>query len=361
MLSAEDAATYDKMEADVSKYTDELNRLNKAKAVEDELAKPMNQPILAQPAKAQDMEIKRGRASDEYKNAFVKALRTNFRSIDDVLREGSDVDGGYLVPEEWDSRLIEALNSVSIMRNLATVITTNGTHKIPVAGSQPAAAWTDEGEAITFGDAKFGQVQLDAYKLVVAVKVTEELVYDNAYDLVGYLQRAFAQALNNAEEAAFMTGGAAQSRPTGIFDATAGGTAYKTLAAALKADDILDLTYALKREYRPQASFIMNDKTVATIRKLKDGNGAFMWQPSYVAGEPDRLCGYALNTSAYAPETGIAFGDYKYYNIGDRGTRSFAELRELYAGNGMFGYIAKERVDGILTLQEAIQILTLQS
>lgn len=360
VLSAEDAATYDKMEADVSKYTDELDRLNRAKAVDDQMAKPTSTPILEQP-KALDTETKRGRASDEYKDAYVKALRTGFRSIDNVLREGSDADGGYLVPEEWDSRLIEALDSVSIMRNLATVITTNGTHKIPVSGTKPAAAWVDEGEAITFSDAKFGQVQLDAYKLVVAVKATEELVYDNAYDLVGYLQRAFASAISAKEEEAFMVGTAAGSMPTGIFDTTAGGTQYKTLTAALKADDIIDLTYALKREYRPQASFIMNDKTVAAIRKLKDGNGAFMWQPSYVAGEPDRLCGYALNTSAYAPETGIAFGDYKYYNIGDRGTRSFAELRELYAGNGQIGYIAKERVDGILTLQEAIQILTLQS
>lgn len=359
MLSAEDAAAYDKMEADVSKYTDELNRLNKAKEIEDALAQPVNKPILETPAKTADKAVKIGRASDEYMDAAVKALRTNFRNVDNVLREGSDADGGYLVPQEWDSRLIEALNSVSIMRNLATIITTNGTHKIPVAGTQPAAAWTDEGQAITFGDAKFGQVQLDAYKLVVAVKVTEELVYDNAYDLVGYLQRAFASAISNKEEEAFMVGTAAGSMPTGIFDATAGGNPYKTLTASLKADDIIDLIYGLKREYRPKASFIMNDKTIAAVRKLKDGNGAFMWQPSYLAGEPDRLCGYAIHSSAYAPETGIAFGDYKYYNIGDRGARSFAELRELYAGNGMIGYVMKERVDGVLTLAEAVQILTL--
>lgn len=356
------------MEADVSKYTDELNRLNKAKdrlnkakEIEDSLSQPTSDPILSTPEPKNDAPKKKGRARDEYAQAAIKALRTNFRHVEDVLREGSDADGGYLVPEEWDSRLIEALNGVSIMRNLATVITTNGSHKIPVSGTMPAAAWTDEGEAITFSDATFGQVQLDAYKLVVAVKATEELVYDNAYDLVGYLQRAFASAISNKEEEAFMVGTAAGSMPTGIFDPTAGGTPAKTLTAALKSDDILDLIYALKREYRPKASFIMNDKVIAAVRKLKDGNGAFMWQPSYTAGEPDKLAGYSLHSSAYAPETGIAFGDYKYYNIGDRGPRSFAELRELYAGNGMIGYIAKERVDGILTLREAIQILTLNS
>ena len=109
------------------------------------------------------------------------------------------------------------------------------------------------------------------------------------------------------------------------------------------------------------ASFIMNDKTIAQIRKLKDNNGAYIWQPSYQAGEPDRILGYTVHTSAYAPENAIAFGDYSYYNIGDRGTRSFKQLNELFAGNGMIGFVAKERVDGKLILPEAVQILKLKT
>lgn len=97
---------------------------------------------------------------------------------------------------------------------------------------------------------------------------------------------------------------------------------------------MLDLVYALKRPYRKNASFIMNDKTLAQLRKLKDNNGAYIWQPSYQSGEPDKVLGYAVHTSAYAPENAIAFGDYSYYNIGDRGTRSFKQLTELFAGNG---------------------------
>ena len=349
------------MEADVSKYTDELNRLNKAKEIEDSLGQPMNKPLLTQPGAADDKSEKRGRASDEYRKATMRALRTHFAEISNVLREGSDADGGYLVPEEWDSKLIEELEKISIMRNLATIIPTTSQLNMPIGTTHPEAAWIDEGQRITFSDAKFSQIMLGAHKLGVAVQVTEELVYDNAYDLEGYLLREFASAINNKEEEAFMTGTAAANTPTGIFDPTAGGTPYKTLSAALKADDIIDLTYALEKPYRPKSAFIMNDKTVATVRKLKDGNGAFMWQPSYMAGEPDRLCGYALQTSSYAPETGIAFGDFSYYKIGDRGTRSFAKLSELYAENGMIGYIMKERVDGILTLQKAVQLLTLQS
>ena len=116
--------------------------------------------------------------------------------------------------------------------------------------------------------------------------------------------------------------------------------------------------YALKRPYRKSAKFIMNDQTIAAIRKLKDNNGAYMWQPSLTSGEPDKLLGYDVYTSPFCPEGKIAFGDYSYYNIGDRGTRSFKQLNELFAGNGMIGYVAKERVDGKLILPEAVQILT---
>ena len=116
-----------------------------------------------------------------------------------------------------------------------------------------------------------------------------------------------------------------------------------------------------KRTHAEDASFIMNDKTIAQIRKLKDNNGAYIWQPSYQAGEPDRILGYTVHTSAYAPENAIAFGDYSYYNIGDRGTRSFKQLNELFAGNGMIGFVAKERVDGKLILPEAVQILKLKT
>ena len=175
-----------------------------------------------------------------------------------------------------------------------------------------------------------------------------------------YIITQFGKALANAEEDAFLNGDGS-GKPTGLFAATGGGTVAGTLSAAIKSDDMLDLVYALKRPYRKNASFIMNDKTLAQLRKLKDNNGAYIWQPSYQAGEPDKVLGYAVHTSAYAPENAIAFGDYSYYNIGDRGTRSFKQLNELFAGNGMIGYVPKERVDGKLILPEAVQILKLKA
>lgn len=354
-LSAEDTAAYEKMEAEITDLTAAIDRERRAEEREAELNKPVNTPLTVKPYKAGDSAEKTGRASDEYRKGMLQALRSNFRQIANVLQEGVDADGGYLVPEEYDHRLIDVLDEENIMRGLATRITTSGEHKINIAATKPAASWIEEGGQLTFGDATFDQTILDAYKLHVAIKVTEELLYDNAFGLENYIILQFGKALANAEEDAFLNGDG-NGKPTGLFHGTKGGTLAGTIEK-IASDDLFNLVYALKRPYRKRASFILNDKTLASIRTLKDNNGAYIWQPSYQAGEPDRLLGYAMHTSAYAPTDSIAFGDYSYYNIGDRGTRSFAELKELFAGNGMVGFVAKERVDGKLVLPEAVQIL----
>lgn len=356
-LSAEDKETYSRMEAEIEELTNSIERQQRAERREQELSKPVNSPITGKPYKDEPQgEVKTGRASDEYKKAMLTALRSNFRQVSNVLQEGVDADGGYLVPEEYDHRLIDVLTEENIMRGIATKITTSGEHKINIAATKPAAAWIEEGEALSFGDATFDQKILDAHKLHVAIKITEELLYDNAFGLENYIITEFGKALANAEEDAFLNGDGV-GKPTGIFDKTKGGESIGTLTAALKSDDILDLIYKLKRPYRKNASFIMNDAAVAAIRSFKDNNGAFMWQPSCVAGEPDKLMGYDIYTSPFCPANMMAFGDYNYYNIGDRGTRSFKQLTELFAGNGMIGFVAKERVDGKLILPEAVQIL----
>ena len=361
VLSEEDTMTYNKMEKEIEDLTMSIERQQRALDRDHELSKPMNSPITGKPY-VPEMDDKKmtGVKSKEYKNAMLSAMRSNFRNVSNILQEGVDGDGGYLVPEEYDKRLIDVLEGENIMRGLATTITTSGLHKINIAATKPAAAWIEEGGALTFGDATFDQIYLDAYKLHVAIKVTEELLYDNAFGLENYIITQFGKALANSEEDAFLNGDGT-GKPLGIFAETGGGQVVSTLTAAIKSDDLIDLVYGLKRPYRKNASFIMNDATLASLRKLKDNNGAYIWQPSYKEGEPDRVLGYAVHTSSFAPENAIAFGDYSYYNIGDRGSRSFAELRELFAGNGMVGYVAKERVDGKLVLPEAVKILKLKS
>lgn len=360
LLSDEDAKTYSEMEKKIKDYGAEIERAEQMAAMEHELSKPVNTPLVAKPGVGTSMlKEKTGRASTEYKSAMLTALRTNFRQVSNVLQEGVDTDGGYLVPVEYDTRLIDTLNEENIMRQLATVITTSGEHRINIAADKPAAAWIEEGEELTFGDATFDQILLDAHKLHVAIKVTEELLYDNAFDLETYILDQFGKALANAEEDAFLNG-TGEGQPLGIFADEGGGTIEETVTE-LDSDSIINLVYALKRPYRKSASFIINDTTLALVRQLKDNNGAYMWQPSYQEGEPDRLLGYKVYTSAYAPTDAIAFGDFSYYNIGDRGTRSFKQLLELFAGNGMIGYVAKERVDGKLVLPEAVQILEISA
>lgn len=359
-LSAEDAATYDKMEAEVVALGKDIERMERQAAIDAELAKPTAEPIVNNPKAT--MPTKTGRASDEYRKDMIAAIRSNFRNVSNVLQEGVDSDGGYLVPEEMDNRLIDVLTEENIMRNLGTKITTSGERKINIAATKPAASWIEEGGALTFGDATFDQIILDAYKLHVAIKVTEELLYDNAFNLESYIIDQFGKAISNAEEDAFLNGDG-QHKPTGMLQTAQVG--LTTAGATITADELISLVYTLKRPYRRNAAFIVNDQTLSVIRKFKDDNQAYIWQPSYQAGEPDRLLGYAVYTSPFVPtitagNTVLAFGDFSYYNIGDRGTRSMQELKELFAGNGMVGFVMKERVDGKLVLPEAVQTIKIK-
>lgn len=370
LLSDEDAATYAQMEKKVQDYGAEIERMEAMAAMETQLSKPTSAPITEKPLNgktAEDKKPKSFRATDAYRSGMLNALRTNFRQISNVLQEGIDANGGYLVPDEYDSRLIQVLNEENIMRSLGTAITTSGEHKINIAATKPAAAWIEEGGALTFGDATFDQIILDAHKLHVAVKVTEELLYDNAFNLENYILEQFGKALANAEEDAFINGNGT-GQPLGILAETGGAQVGVTTKSSGKvtADEIIDLVYSLKRPYRKNAVFLANDACVAELRKLKDSTGQYLWQPSLQAGEPDRVLGYKVYTSAYFPlpapgKAAVAFGDFSYYNIGDRGSRSIAELKELFAGNGMVGFVAKERVDGKLVLPEAVKLLKMAS
>ena len=365
MLSDEDVAAYEKMEAQIVGMGEEIKRTERSLALDAELSRPVGSPLTNLPGIPGSM--KTGRASNEYKEAMLSALRSNFRHISNVLVEGTDSAGGYLVPTEYDERLIEKLEQENILRRLGTVIQTSGERKINVAATKPTASWVEESGELVFRDPTFSQIMLDAYKLSVATKVSEELLADNQYDLEGFLIRSFGQAIANAEEDAFINGNGS-SKPTGILDATGGGQVAVTTASstAITADEIIELVYSLKRPYREHAAFIMADSTLAKVRKLKDGCGTYLWQASLTENEPDRLLGFPVYTSAYMPTIAAGnsvavIGDFSHYVVGDRGTRSFAALHELYAGVGQVAFVAKERVDGKLILPEAVQILKMKS
>ena len=372
MLSEEDTATYDKMEQDVMNLGKEIERLERQAAIDAELSKATSTPLTGKPgAKMGKDEVeKTGRASDEYKGSFWNAMRVKapMPSVLNALQEGTDSEGGYLVPDEFERTLVEALEEENVFRTLAHVIkTSSGDRKIPVVASKGTASWVDEEGAYTESDDAFSQVSIGAYKLGTMIKVSEELLADSVFDLEAYISKEFARRIGAREEESFFNGDG-KGKPLGILAAAGGAEVGVTAASAtaITADEVIDLFYSLKAPYRKNAVWVLNDATVKQIRKLKDSTGQYLWQPSLVAGTPDTILGRPVKTSAFMPTAiagakTIAFGDFKYYWIADRQGRTFKKLSELYAANGQVGFMGTQRVDGKLILPEAIKVLQQKS
>ena len=370
VLSAEDDASYAKMEKDFDALTNEIKRMERKEALEAEMNKPVGTPITEKPMKTSDDEEKTGRASKVYNKSFWNAMRQkNIRpEIANALQEGTDSEGGYLVPDEFEHTLIEALESENIFRTLAHVIqTASGDRKIPVVASKGTASWVDEEGAITESDDAFSQVSIGAYKLGTLIKVSNELLNDSVFNLEQYISKEFARRIGNKEEDAFFNGDGS-GKPVGIFHSTGGAQVGVTTAStsAITADEVIDLFYSLGAPYRKNAVWVVNDATVKAIRKLKDGNGNYLWQPALTSGTPDTLLGRPVKTSAYVPTIAsgakvIAFGDFGYYWIADRQGRVFKKLSELYAATDQTGFVATQRVDGKLILPEAIKVLQMKA
>ena len=372
MLSEEDTATYDKMEQDVMNLGKEIERLERQAAIDAELSKATSTPLTGKPGAkmGKDDKEKTGRASDEYRGSFWNAMRVKapMPSVLNALQEGTDSEGGYLVPDEFERTLVEALEEENVFRTLAHVIkTSSGDRKIPVVASKGTASWVDEEGAYQESDDEFSQVSIGAYKLGTMIKVSEELLADSVFDLEAYISKEFARRIGAREEESFFTGDGS-GKPLGILATTGGAEVGVTAASAtaITADEVIDLFYSLKTPYRKNAAWVLNDATVKQIRKLKDSTGQYLWQPSLVAGTPDTILGRPVKTSAFMPVAAagaktIAFGDFKYYWIADRQGRTFKKLSELYAANGQVGFLGTQRVDGKLILPEAIKVLQQKS
>jgi HK97 family phage major capsid protein len=227
LLSAEDAAVYDRMETDVVALGREVERLERQSAIDAELNAPTSAPITNAPQTGAD--TKTGRATDEYRRDFLNVLRG--RPATNVLSVGVDADGGYLVPTEFETFIVKGLEEANVVRSLAKVISTNVERKVPVAATGSTATWVAENGTIPVSDATFGQKTLDAYKLTNQIKVSVELLADSMFDLEGYIAEEFARALGVAEEQAFIVG-TGSGQPTGIFHATNGAHVGATAAGA---------------------------------------------------------------------------------------------------------------------------------
>ena len=191
VLSEEDSKIYDAMEQTIVDLGKEIQRLERQAEIEAEMNKATSTPVLGKPATPAVSE-KAGTASDTYKTAFWNSIRNrNWIDVRNDLHVGTDTEGGYLVPDEFERKLIEALEEENIFRQMATVIkTSSGDRKIPIVTSKGEAVWMDEEQQYSLSDDAFGQASLSAYKLGTAIKISEELLNDSVLTCRPTLQRS---------------------------------------------------------------------------------------------------------------------------------------------------------------------------
>jgi HK97 family phage major capsid protein len=365
-MSAEERSKYDAIMVDVDDLDENIKRLRQQEAAEKELEKRDDSGIRPTPEgeSRQTGEIKFD--SPEYRDAYDSFIRRGDRGMTDeevrAMSIGTGVSGGYLVPTELSNEIMRVLSDVSIVRNYARIRQLNNDIEIPISNDRGQVYWTDEAAGYTESTPAYEKNALGAYKLTYLVKLSEELLADTGFDLFGELARNYADLACEEMETKFCQGtGSAE-----IGGLIAGGSAGKTAAAtaALTGDEIMDFVYSLKKQYRRRSVILANSNTVRDIRKLKDTNDRYLWQPSLSAGQPDTLLGYRLEESEGMPDiaaetTPMVIGDLSYYTIAERGSRAIQRLGELYAANGQVGFRVYERLDAAVMLSEAIKKLTM--
>ncbi|MBR3240597.1 MAG: phage major capsid protein [Oscillospiraceae bacterium] len=370
VMSAEDTEEYERMEQDVVDMGHAIERMERAEQMDREMNDPANPVLAGRPERpAPAVDNKRGTASDAYKKAFWNSVRGRMNyDVRNALQVGELTEGGYTVPDEFENQLIEALQDENIMRGLVHVISTSsGDRKIPLVTNYGTASWIEEEAQIPESDVAFNQITLGAHKLATAIRISQELLNDSAFDLASFIAHEFQRRAGAAEEEAILSGDGSH-KPIGLLHDTLGAQVGVTTASAtaITADELIDLQHSLKSGYRRKAAFIMNDAAIKAIRKLKDGQGQYLWQPSIREGVPDMILNTRVYMSNYMPlvEAGnkvILYGDYSYYWLADRTGRTLQRLNELYAMTDQVGFKLTERLDGRLILPEAVKVLKMKA
>lgn len=365
-LTAEDAAKYDAIDADIDAVNAEIEALQ---AIDTRNAKLSDlEARLSEDRGGVSREtILNGGRSTTYRSAFKSYLKNGRNGLEAhevrALQVGTNSEGGFLVAQEFDNVLRETMDEFNVLRRLGTVIQTSGDHNIPFENTLGTAAYVAE-EANYSGaesDPAFGRVTLSAFKLGTMVKISEELLQDDIIDIEAYIARNFGRRFANREETAFAVG-TGSGQPTGLTtQASAGITAAGQ--TAITADELINLQHSLKSPYRPNATWVVADSTLSAIRKLKDGDSQYLWQPGLQAGIPDRLLGNPIVTSSGMPALAesavtVLYGDFSYFVIADRGPTVVQRLNELFAATGQVGFRGYMRHDAKLTLAESIKKLT---
>lgn len=378
-LVADFRAIYDRAEAEKRALTDD--ELSQCRGINDDIARLKTQIDLAESLEAEERGLvpetqRETRATTEQAPetaSVAKAVVTYLRHGESGLsaehravltqyqsRAQNTIGGpagGYLVRPDMSlyTSIVEAQKFFGGVRAMgATVISTTTGADLPMPTdndtAQEGVIVSEEGSHAGGTDVSIGQRILKAFMYSSkVVKVSLQLLQDADFPIEAYLGRKFGQRIARVHNR-HCTVGTGVNQPQGyISAATVGKTA--AAVAAVTFDEVLDLVHAVDRAYRAMGAFSMHDSTALALRKLKDAQGQYLWQPSVQAGQADRMLGYPViyNNDIPTLATGnrtIAFGDHSAYYLRDVSAFQVVRLNELYAENGQVGFLAFSRHDG---------------
>lgn len=309
----------------------------------------------------------RARADGEYRSAFRGFLRgAPFEAR--ALQADLDVQGGYLVPTQFMATLLQAVDNVCFFREMATVIPVIGADSLGVPSLDTDisdADWTAEIKTGNEDTAMaFGKRELRPHPLAKRIKLSKTLVRKSAIGAEALVRDRLAYKFGVAQENHFLNGHGAE-QPLGVFAASAQGistgrdVSTDMAATAITADGLIEVKYTLKSQYWGAARWLFHRDAVKQIRKLKDGEGQYLWVAGLQAGQADRILDVPIRVSEYVPNTFVTgqyvgiLGDFSNYWIADALSMTIQVLLELYAETNQNGYLARAEVDGMPVLEEA--------
>jgi HK97 family phage major capsid protein len=316
--------TLDKRATTLREGEEREKRAEEFRSQVDPLIRPTEDPIKRSEEEGLEAEFRSFLAGDR-KRVEVRADKPmNLQELRTLSKLTSGA-GGNTVKTSFYNRLIAHLIEVSgIMLAGPTLLTTTTGEKIqiPKTTAHSTATLIAEAGTISASDPAFGQAELDAYKYALLLQVSNELVTDTSVDLLGYLALEAGRAVGNAFGSHAITGDGS-SKPNGVLTAsTAGVTGAGSVAGVFTADNLVDLFYSVIAPYRnsPSAAWMMRDASMGAVRKLKDSNGQYLWQPSMQVGEPDTLLGKPVRTDPNMPAVAataksVLFGDFSRYFV----------------------------------------------
>jgi len=265
---------------------------------------------------------------------------------------------GYLLPQRLEARLVNAMNTISVLRPLCTEITTNGDSALPIVNSHGKAAWVPEGHPIPMVKDAFDRVNLDSHKLAAIIRVTSELLKDSAVDIEAYLAATFADRLAVSEEEAFIAGDG-EDKPLGLIRQAKVGCTTEN-AGSVSIEDVLNLIFSVPEKHRRNGTLLLNDNTLLSLYKQSAAQGTNLWLGKSNDGKDDTFFGYRIVRCASMPdaESGsipVLFGDFEKVYINNNGNRSIKRLDQLFIANDHIGFLMAERVGIKLTVPDAVK------